>query len=119
MNEKEISESLFRWLEPYSVIKWHKNRNHSFYLKFRDVRLGSIRVSNHPGRELYRYTYKLYRQDEEIEKKISDVVSKVIAKSETIKNFDPKKFIVWDKENKVYKEVADYKTYRATILKQA
>lgn len=115
MTEKEISDSLVRWLEPYGIIKWHKNSNHSFYLKFRDVRLGSIRIANHKGRERYRYTYELYRKDKDIERKIDDVIQSIRAKSDTLKGFDPQKFIVWDKANGGYKEVKDFAEYKLSI----
>lgn len=118
MTEKEISESLFRWLEPYGIIKWHKNSNHSFYLKFRDVRLGSIRIANHKGREQYNYTYEIFRKDKDIDRKIKDIIDSVCRKSESIPDFDPNKFIVFDRKSWSYKQVQDFDSYRNIIQKK-
>lgn len=115
--EKEISEILLRHLAPYGAIKWHKNRNHSFYIKFRDVRLGSIRIANHKGRQRYRYTYEIYRDDKNVDKKIKAVISSIQKKSETIPAFDAGKYVVYLQENRSYQEVPTFTDYKNHILK--
>jgi hypothetical protein len=117
-NELFISDILYSSLEKYGAIKWHKSKDHSFYIKFKDVRLGSIRISNHKGREKYHYTYELYRNDKDIDRKIDDVVESIIKKSKTIKDFDPKKYIVFDKDSWSYKEVKTLDNYKNIILKK-
>lgn len=116
LEEKQISEILFERLKEYGVIKWHKNHNHSFYLKFRDVRLGSIRIANHPGREKYRYTYEIYKNDKDIERKIENIVQNIKEKSKTISKFNPQSFIVWDKENRGYIKVDTFNEYKDKIF---
>lgn len=118
MNEKQISESLYRWLEPYGIIKWHKNSSHSFYLKFKDVRLGSIRIANHKGRERYHYTYEIFVKDKDVESRMEEIIQAVQRKSEKIANFDPEKYVVWDTEQRIYKEVPDFKSYQSVIFKR-
>lgn len=110
-----ISDVLIESLKNYGAIKWHKNDNHSFYIKFRDVRLGSIRIANHRGRERYHYTYEIYKQDKDLERKIDDVINSVISKSKSLKNFEPNKFIVFDKDSRTYKEVKTFKEYKNAI----
>lgn len=118
MNEKQISDALILRLKDYGAIKWHKNRNHSFYIKFRDTRLGSIRISNHKGRSRYSYTYELWKRQKNIEKKIDEVVESIIEKSKRIPDFDPEKYIVFDKEDRRYVEAFDFNHYKEFIFKK-
>lgn len=113
--ELYISDVLFESLKDYGAIKWHKNDNHSFYIKFKDVRLGSIRIANHKGRQKYHYTYEIFKDDKDLERKIDDIVNSVIAKSKSINRFDPQKFIVFDTKNRQYKEVKTLQEYKNAI----
>lgn len=113
-----LSDVLFERLRDYGAIKWHKNQSHSFYIKFKDVRLGSIRIANHPGRDRYRYTYEIFISDEDIERKIDDIVQGVIEKSESIAGFDPNKYIVFDEASWQYKEVKSFDQYQKAIWKK-
>lgn len=115
MKEIQISDILIIRLKDYGIIKWHKNDNHSFYLKFRDVRLGSIRIANHKGRERYHYTYEIFNSDKDIHRKIEDICESIKNKSSTLNNFNPEKWIVWDKEKRGYKEVKNYQEYKDSI----
>jgi len=118
MKEIDISNILFSRLESCGAIKWHKNANHSFYLKFRDVRLGSIRIANHRGRERYHYTYEIFVKDKDIEQKIEEIVESVTMKARYINGFDPEKFIVFDRETRQYIEVDNFTEYKNRILKK-
>ena len=115
MNEKQISEILIERLKDYGIIKWHKNQNHSFYLKFRDVRLGSIRIANHKGREKYHYTYEIYKSDKDKERIIEDIVESIKMKASKINNFNSTNWIVWDKTNNRYTKVRDFTDYKNKI----
>lgn len=115
MMEKTISEYIFERLRDFGAIKWHKNKNHSFYIKFKDVRLGSIRISNHQGREQYRYTYEIFKSERDVERKMEDVIASIISKSKEIYNFNPEKYIVFDKENRCYIEVENFQQYKDHI----
>jgi hypothetical protein len=119
-NKKELflSDMLMRYLEEYGAIQWHKNKNHSFYIKFKDVRLGSIRIANHKGKEKYHYTYEIYTNDKDIERKIHDTIESIITKSKSIQDFDPKKYIVFDRDIWKYVEVSTYENYKQSIWKK-
>lgn len=114
--ERCISDILVSRLAAYGAIMWHKNKHHSFYIKFKDVRLGSIRIANHRGREKYHYTYEVFRDDPNLEAAIENVVQGVMAKSRTIRNFDPQRFVVYDKKIRAYKEVKNLQEYRNEIF---
>lgn len=116
MNEKEISNTLYTALKDYGAIKWHKTNGHSFYIKFKDVRLGSIRISNHQGRHWYSYTYEINVHDKDIHAKICDIVRSVIAKSKTLYGYNPEAYFVWCKETNKYKIVKTFKEYKESIL---
>lgn len=118
MKEIDISYTLLDRLESYGAIKWHKTAGHSFYIKFRDVRLGSIRIANHRGREKYHYTYEIFVNDQDIERKIEEIVEGVSMKAKWIVRFDPKKFIVFDTDSRQYVEVESFKEYKNHILKK-
>ena len=113
--ELYISDVLVESLKDYGAIKWHKNDNHSFYIKFRDVRLGSIRIANHKGRNKYHYTYEIYKDDKDIERKIDDTIHSIIEKSKSIKDFNPTEYIVFDKDNHTYKKVKSFEDYKKHI----
>lgn len=115
-NELVISNIIYEKLKGFGAIKWHKNKNHSFYIKFKDVRLGSIRIANHKGREKYNYTYELFVQDKDLDRKIHDVIESVKTKSKSISGFCGQRFIIWDKEKRQYTKVKDFKEYKESIL---
>lgn len=117
MREIDISNALVDRLESFGAIKWYKNDNHSFYIKFRDVRLGSIRIANHRGRERYHYTFEIFVNDKDIESRIEEIVETVMRKAKFIRGFDPEKFVVFDSESRQYIEVADFAEYKRHILK--
>ena len=114
--ELYISDILISALEKYGAIKWHKNKNHSFYIKFKDVRLGSIRIANHKGRERYNYTYEIYTNDVDIDEKINNIVNSIINKTKTIYNFNSDKYIIFDKKDRKYKEVKTLQEYKNYIF---
>lgn len=118
MNELQISEYIFKELQTFGAIKWHKNKNHSFYIKFRDVRLGSIRIANHKGRSKYRYTYEVYKNDPKLKDVISSIIGSIKKKASSIKDFDPKKYIVYDVEKRSYTNIESFETYKNIILKK-
>lgn len=113
--ELYISDILFESLRDFGAIKWHKNDNHSFYIKFKDVRLGSIRIANHKGRQKYHYTYEIYKDDKDLERKIDDIVKSIKTKSRSITGFNPNKFIIFDKKSRSYKEVKNLQEYKSSI----
>lgn len=58
-------------LKDYGILLWHTSSNgKSTYLKFRDCRLGTIRISNHECQKKYNYSCCFnYELDSEEKKK--------------------------------------------------
>lgn len=117
MRAIDISNILVGRLESLGAIKWHKTKGHSFYIKFRDVRLGSIRIADHRGRDRYHYTFEIFVHDHDIESRIEEIVESVARKARYIRGFDPEKYIVFDRGSRRYMEVPDFAEYRRHILK--
>ena len=53
---KVISELNSLGIECYL---WHKATTGSVYIRFKDVRMGSIRIGDHPGRDKLKYKFNL------------------------------------------------------------
>ena len=105
---------LLKELKHLGAIKWHNNAT-SFYIKFKDCRIGSIRLSNHKSRKRYNYKFELINEKGnfdliELEKLIDDIHKKVL----NLKGFNHKKFIVY--KDKKYTEIKE-EGYRKHILK--
>jgi transcription initiation factor IIE alpha subunit len=111
MNTREIRDALFKRLKHLGAIKWHNNRD-SYYIKFKDVRVGSIRISKHTGRQRYSYTWQIDINDD-APYKIKEIEHQVTQKIETILDFDPNKYMVWDRG---FKEVNSFEEYKDYIL---
>ena len=114
MRTCEAYKFLLKELKHLGAVQWHNNAT-SFYIKFKDCRIGSIRLSNHKSRKIYNYKFELINEKrefnlKELEKLIDDVHKKVL----NLEGFNPNKFIVY-KKNK-YIEIEE-KNYRDHILK--
>lgn len=106
-------EYLYNELKHLGCIKWHNNRV-SYYLKFKDCRIGSIRLSNHGSRKIYKYTFDYIQANGKYKKKqldkiIDDIHMKVI----NLKEFNPNICLVY--KNGKYIEIKE-NIYRSTIL---
>ena len=111
---EKIFNTLFERLEQFGAIRWHKANTGSYYIKFKDTRLGSIRISDHDSRTRYRYTYEIFvNESENIEQEIENIVNAIIKKSKTIHNFDPNLYIVYDEG---YIELSNFDEYKQFIL---
>lgn len=121
MNAKQVNDLLFDKLKKFGVIKWHTSTFKSYYIKFKDTRLGSIRIGDHKGRNRYSYTYEILvdtMSDFQIEQRIDTIVSSVEMKSNLNSNFDPDKFIVYSIKQEQYVEAEDFNQYKNHILKK-
>ena len=114
MTAREVRDALYKRLKPLGAIKWHNNRS-SYYIKFKDNRVGSIRISDHEGRERYSYTWQV-NISEDTKFKLKEIIHEVGEKTKTIIGFDPEKYVVW--KDGEYKEVATYKEYEEAILRK-
>lgn len=111
---KEISEYLLKVLAPLGAIKWHTSKTNSTYIKFKDIRLGSIRISDHKGRSQYNYTYELNKTSTKSD--VLAVIGTLNAKSKTLSNFDPENFIVYSKTQQRYIQLKSFNEYKDHIL---
>lgn len=116
MSIKQITKQLLKALKPLGAIDWHTSNHGSRYIKFKDVRLGSIRIADHKGRTKYSYTYEL--NDLSTEDEILLVIFEIKRKARTLPNFDPQKYIVYSEKYRTYVEAKNFKAYKNHILKK-
>ncbi len=103
-------------LSSCGIFVWHKASNgKSTYLKFRDVRLGTIRISNHKCLEKYNYT-TTFNYEEEGERELNEIVKKIKEKRSQISGFDKQKFIVKRRDGKGFEEVNTLREYRLVTM---
>ncbi len=115
MSIKQITKQILTELKDFGAINWHTSKHNSKYIKFKDVRLGSIRIADHKGLSWYSYTYEL--TDISTEEEINQVISQIKLKSQSITNFDSSKFIVYSTQQRLYVEAPNFKIYKEHILK--
>lgn len=118
---KKVNDAFMSVLKPYGALEWHKSKYNSYYIKFKDTRLGSIRIADHDGRKKYSYTYQVFTQNkikDELRIEIETIIEKIIIKSKMIKNFDPHKYIVYDTKINQYIRLNKKKEYYDHILKK-
>lgn len=118
---KKVNDAFMSVLKPYGALEWHKSKYNSYYIKFKDTRLGSIRIADHDGRKKYSYTYQVFTQNkikDELRIEIETIIEKIIIKSKMIKNFDPHKYIVYDTKINQYIRLNKKKEYYDNILKK-
>ena len=118
---KKVNDTFMSILKPYGALEWHKSKYNSYYIKFKDTRLGSIRIADHDGRKEYSYTYQVFTQNktkDELRIEIETIIEKIIIKSKMIKNFDPHKYIVYDTKINQYIRLNKKKEYYDHILKK-
>ena len=113
----ECKNKLLELLKDYGSMLWHTSKHNSVYIKFKDTRLGSIRISDHSGRDKYNYTYEIFVNEiDNIDEKINEIVNSIICKSKRILNFNSEKFIVYS--NGTYLELKNLKEYKKFILER-
>ena len=110
----DIFEQLMKELKPLGAIKWHTSKTNSIYIKFKDVRLGSIRISDHKGRKQYNYTYKL--NENSTKSDILAVIGNIKAKSRILSNFNPENFTVYSKTQQRYIQLKSFNEYKDHVL---
>lgn len=118
---KKVNDAFMSVLKQYGALEWHKSKYNSYYIKFKDTRLGSIRIADHDGRKKYSYTYQVFTQNktkDELRIEIETIIEKIIIKSKMIKNFDPNKYIVYDTKINQYIRLNKKKEYYDHILKK-
>lgn len=115
-----IAEYIIDKLKKFNPFIWHKSKYNSVYIKFRDVRLGSIRISDHNRRSKYKYTYEINSNltTNEILIYINSMINKIINKVFNLDCYEPEQWKVYSGKEKKYITVKDYKEYKKHILKK-
>ena len=115
MQGRKIYNLLLGALQAYGSIPWHTATTGSMYIKFRDTRLGSIRIADHPARGQYSYKYEL--SPDSTNEEIDEVYFAVIQRTYTIPGFNPQAFVVYAPYLRQYIELDTLEAYRDFILK--
>lgn len=103
-------------LKHLGILIWHSSSNgKSTYLKFRDVRLGTIRISNHQCLEKYNYT-TTFNYELEGNKELLEIVKKIKEKRNSLADFNKNKFVVKRRDGKGFEEVSSLREYRLVIM---
>ena len=102
MNAKQAMQCLLNDLESKGAFLWHNNKQ-SYYIKFKDQRIGSIRLSNHKSRSWYNYKYEVIKYNGNFTKKdIKKLVNRIIYRINNLVNYKPDQIVVYDKDRKKY-----------------
>ena len=117
MNQKAACGQLLNELEKFGAFVWVYAKSGSVYIKFKDCRVGSIRIANHPGlgKYAYRYAVDVSKPDPVVQQQIASVVSSVRKRIAGIAHFDPEKFVIFDKKFRMYVLAKDYADYERHI----
>lgn len=87
------------------------------YIKFRDCRLGSIRISDHPSRRCYSYKYDINVKDT-TEQEIDYMYQSIVLKANDLPGFNPEVFLVYDEYLRQYVLVGTLDEYINKIRKK-
>ena len=118
---KKVNDAFMSVLKQYGALEWHKSKYDSYYIKFKDTRLGSIRIADHNGRKKYSYTYQVFTQNktkDELRTEIENIIEKIIIKSKIIDNFNPNIYIVYNSNTNQYITLKTREDYKNHILKK-
>ena len=120
--EERIARYVIDYMSDYGLILWHISKHGSVYLKFKDTRLGSIRIADHRSTKKYTYKYEINSTDRNSD--IRTYVKSVIYYNVTnlilnrLEDFDKDKYIVYNRDLETYIELDTYEQFRNHILKK-
>jgi hypothetical protein len=114
---KDIVDEFIYRLDYIGAFVWHQSKTtESFYIKFKDERLGSIRISDHKGKEKLKYKNEVI-VGEEFDFNL--ICENILKKTNELEDFDPNKFIVYDPYNGYGNHGIDnIKAYENFVLKR-
>ena len=97
MNVYEARKYLVEELKHLGALDWHNNKV-SYYIKFKDCRIGSIRLSNHGSRKIYKYKFDYIKPNGKyLKNKLDEIIDDVHKRVLELDNFNPN-------EHRVYKD---------------
>lgn len=113
---KKTKNYLLKNLESYGVLHWYTaSSGKSVYLKFKDHRLGTIRISNHKNVRQEHYAWDLNYL--ELNKyKLDKIIEQVGEKSKKIPKFNPNKFMVYNQRVEKTVCVQTFSEYRKITM---
>lgn len=86
---------LYQELKHLGALNWYNNST-SFYIKFKDNRVGTIRLSNHKGREKYNCRFELISDKGLFNvEELYEIIDKVHMRVLDIKGFNPDNFVIY------------------------
>lgn len=116
MKTVEIRDKLFKALKDYGAVKWYKSKHDSFYIKFKDTRLGSIRISDHKGRTKYNYTYELYSDSETLLNDFYNTINSIKENANNLYLFNKDNYVAFIDNKWVW--LQNYSDWKNFILKK-
>lgn len=102
--QQYIIKYLKTHLASLGLFEWYKAKTGSVYYKFRDCRLGSIRIGDHKSRRKYSYTYDL-NPEQVTPDSLNSLLKEIEMKVFCLEDFDPTKWIAFVDGR--YQEVTD------------
>lgn len=113
---KQVRNYLLKELKDYGILVWHiSSSNKSIYLKFRDHRVGTIRLSNHEKKGCYEFCWELdYTNSTKTQ--ADGLVWAVKEKIKTLENFNPNTYIVFNRRIHKFVKVKNIEEYRRQTM---
>lgn len=120
MKPEDVYSLLIKEVNEYGGFIWHISKYKSHYIKFRDTRLGSIRIADHKGRDKYKYKYDIDadKSESEIKQLTAEISFKIYEHTLSIPDFNKNNFIVYDENIMGYIKVENMQEYKKHILKR-
>lgn len=120
---KAVKALLLEALAEFYPFSWHTSKNKSEYIKFRNSKLGSIRIADHKSRDKYSYKYDInIEPDNQID--IPDIIQEVYkAVKETALNKhlmdkELSEYVVWANSKDEYITVGTQQEYEYYVFKK-
>lgn len=114
MKAWKAREYFFNKTKHLGAILWHNNRD-SYYVKFKDNRIGSMRISNHPGRSQYSYKWDL-RIDDVTTDLLDNIAETIEIYVKSLSCYNPDNYVSFIKGS--YYILKDMDAYERAVKRQ-
>ena len=113
---KQVRNFLMKELKDYGILVWHiSSSNKSIYLKFRDHRVGTIRLSNHEKKDCYDFCWEL-NYETSTKKQADSLVWAVKEKIKTLEGFNQNVYIVYNRRICKFVKARNMEEYRRMTM---
>jgi len=117
MTTGKVSKRLLKELKPFGAIDWHTSKNDSRYIKFRDCRIGSIRIADHDGRKSYKYKFNIdTNKVTDLDREVMIMTLQIKTAIQFIGDFNPENYIVYNNNYGGYVKLDNYEQYKEVVL---